>query len=194
MDEGGRDILRYDAVLVTTPPAQAIPLLAAAPALARRTGAVKMAPCWAVMAVFAATLDISVDGSFVGEGPLSWIARNTSKPGRPEHEAWVLHGSPEWSAANLELEADEAGDLLLASFFEAIGHSPIRPVFCQAHRWRFSLAENPFTEGCLWDDEATIGACGDWCQGSRIEGAFLSGMAGAGRVLGATVRRGSKCL
>jgi predicted NAD/FAD-dependent oxidoreductase len=35
----------------------------------------------------------------------------------------------------------------------------------------------------LWDAESRVAVCGDWCQGARIEGAFLSGLAAADRVL-----------
>jgi len=45
-------------------------------------------------------------------------------------------------------------------------------------------AEHPLEVGCLWDANFRLGACGDWCQLSRIEGAFLGGMAMAGLVLG----------
>ena len=33
--------------------------------------------------------------------------------------------------------------------------------------------------------EKSRGVCGDWCAGARVEGAFLSGMAISGRILGA---------
>jgi len=57
-------------------------------------------------------------------------------------------------------------------------------VVAQAHRWRYAQAAEALDLGCLWDGELGLGVCGDWCQGSRVEGAFLSGMAAAGRVLG----------
>jgi len=53
-----------------------------------------------------------------------------------------------------------------------------------AHLWRYSLVDNPLDAGALWDPERGLGVCGDWCQGARIEGAFLSGQAVAGRILG----------
>ncbi|MDX1741267.1 MAG: hypothetical protein R3178_08245, partial [Rhodothermales bacterium] len=53
-----------------------------------------------------------------------------------------------------------------------------------AHRWSLAQAEEPLEDGCLWDESRRIGVCGDWCAGSRVEGAFLSGAAMAGRVMG----------
>ncbi len=189
LDDSSRELLDCDAALVTTPPAQAIPLLTAAPSLVAIIDKVRMQPCWAVMVAFAAPLKTDVDGIFVGAGPLSWSARNSSKPDRPKQETWILHAAPEWTVEHFDLDAEDVATVLLSSFFHTLNIAPVTPVFQQAHRWRFSLAEEPLTDGCLWDSSLTIGACGDWCQGSRIEGAFLSGIAGAGRVLGATVRR-----
>ena len=53
----------------------------------------------------------------------------------------------------------------------------------QAHRWLYSLVDDPLDVGCLWNSDLGIGACGDWCNGARIDGAWLSGEALAGRVL-----------
>ncbi len=172
------------AVAVAIPPAQAAPLLAAAPELAERARAVSMRPCWALMAAFDRELGLPFDGAFVNGSALSWVARNGSKPGRPGGECWVIHGSPEWSVRHLEDGAEEVGGRLLAAFFAATGLAPREPIFARAHRWRYSIAESPLDAGCLWDADLRIGACGDWCRGSRVEGAFLSGMAIAGRVLG----------
>ena len=66
--------------------------------------------------------------------------------------------------------------MLFPNFDEAI--------FARAHRWRYSIAGTALSGGCLWDAGRRIGACGDWCSGSRVEGAFVSGMAIAGRILG----------
>jgi predicted NAD/FAD-dependent oxidoreductase len=41
-----------------------------------------MNPCWAVLAGFPSPIETGFDGAFVNEGPLSWVARNGSKPGR----------------------------------------------------------------------------------------------------------------
>ena len=143
-------------------------------------------PCWAVMAVLDHELELTFEGAFVNDAasPLSWVAKNSSKPGRTGPESWVLHASPEWSAVHLERDADAVVRPLVAAFFAAAAITP-RPLrFARAHRWRYSIARQPLDVGCLWDPELMIGACGDWCQGSRVEGAFLSGMAVAGRMLG----------
>lgn len=174
----------FDAVVLTVPPEQAVPLLAEAPALAAKAAGIQILPCWAGMVAFEQPLDLPFDGIFINDAPLSWAARNGSKPGRDGKETWVLHATPEWSSKHLEAEKEAIAPRLTEAFFEATGGAPALPVHLQAHRWRYALPENPLDAGCLWDEETQIAVCGDWCQGARVEGAFLSGMAAAGRILG----------
>jgi predicted NAD/FAD-dependent oxidoreductase len=183
LSDAGVDLGQYAVVLIATPPAQTVPLLATVPQMAQQTEAVKLAPCWAVMAAFPEPLNIPFDGLFIQDSPLSWAARNASKPGRPESECWVLHGTPGWSAQHLEKTLDHVIAAFLAAFFAAAGLKPSQPVLTKAHRWRYSIAEQSLVQGCLWDLAQRLGICGDWCQGSRIEGAVLSGLAMADRVL-----------
>ncbi|MBX2820986.1 MAG: FAD-dependent oxidoreductase [Rhodothermaceae bacterium] len=183
-DENQMTYGSYDALVITTPPTQALPFLDQSPALKREIECIIMQPCWAVMASFNRPLPLSSDGLFVEDSPLSWICRNNSKPGRPESESWVLHGSPEWSSDHLEKKPDEILPLLLTAFFEATGLKSVKPDFAKAHRWRYALAENPLTQEYFWDEENRLAVCGDWCNGSRIEGAYLSGVSAAGRLAG----------
>jgi len=184
--EDGSELGRFDAVVVSAPAPQCATLLAeAAPGIAARAAEVDMAPCWAAMVAFDDALDLGFDGAFVQNSALSWVARNTSKPGRPAAEAWVLHGSPEWSRDHLEIDGEDAGRRLFGAFAEAGGQPLPEPSHLIAHRWRFALPVEPLTETCLFDGDFTVVACGDWCGGPRVEGAFLSGCAAAGRVLAA---------
>jgi predicted NAD/FAD-dependent oxidoreductase len=181
--DSGEDLGSFDVGIVAIPPEQAASLLVESSNLTKQVQSVKMLPAWAVMAVFDRSLDLELDGVFVHDSPLSWAARNNSKPGRSDHECWVLDGTNEWSGSHLEKNEEAVSAGLLQAFFEAIGSQPIQPIFAKAHRWRYAQAENPLKVGCLWDAKLRLGACGDWCQMSRIEGAFLGGMAMAGRVL-----------
>jgi len=52
-----------------------------------------------------------------------------------------------------------------------------------AHRWRYALARKPLEKGAIWFEDQRLALAGDWCHGSRVEGAFLSGAAAAGRIM-----------
>jgi len=74
---------------------------------------------------------------------------------------------------------------LLDAFAAELGR-PSPPVSSlRAHRWRYALASEPVGGTCLFDPQLEVGACHGWCLGGRIEAAFLSGRATAGRLLAA---------
>jgi predicted NAD/FAD-dependent oxidoreductase len=174
----------FDAVLVTLPPAQAVPFLKSAPDLAQRARRVRMRPCWAVMAAFAGKIEAGFDGAFVNIGPLSWVARDSSKPGRPDAECWVLHAGTEWSVAHLEDEVVDVERKLLEAFAAVAGLEQLPvPVHLDAMRWRFAIPDEPLPGRAYLDPVAGIGIAGDWCGGPRVEGAWLSGRELARRLL-----------
>lgn len=172
-----------DAVVVAIPAPQAVALLGDVPELRARIEAVKVAPCWAVMATFEGVSDVDWGGARVEGSPLSWVARNQTKPGRAAGETWVLHASPAWSREHLEAAPEAVVGALVGALREQV--SVGETLHAAAHRWRYALVEEAVGEPCLWDAERGVGVCGDGLLGGRVESALISGAAMAGRVLGA---------
>ena len=181
----GIQLGEFNAVVAAIPSHQAASLLSESPDLAERARETKMNGCWALMLAFEQTLGLGFDGAFVHQSPLSWIARNSSKTGcDAQRETWVAHASADWTEANMESTEQEVTRLMLDAFFKAVSRPAADPIYADAHRWRFAIPPQPLTENCLFDEDRMIGASGDWCGGPRVEGAFLSGTAIAGRLLG----------
>jgi predicted NAD/FAD-dependent oxidoreductase len=176
LGEHARLLGTYDRVVAAVPAPQAATLLAPSAALAALAKSCVMAPCWAVMAAFDHRLSLDWDGAFVEDAPLAWVMRDGSKPGRPAGECWVLHAGPTWSREHLEQDKSFIPAPLLDVFAQVTGILA-RPIQASAHRWRFALPEEPLTLPFLFDAATGLGACGDWCGGPRVEGAWLSGMA-----------------
>ena len=184
-DQQANSLGEFDVMIVSTPAPQAAKLLETVPDLQLRAASIRMSPCWAVMLAFTDTLALDSDGAFVEDSPLSWIACNSSKPGRSTlPETWVLHASPDWSEQHLEDSADSVLEDLIAAFWQATQTASRQPIYSRAHRWRFSLPAEPLEEPFLLNEQMRIAACGDWCGGPRVEGAFLSGAKLAERLLG----------
>jgi renalase len=163
----------FDAVLLAIPAPQAAVLLqSAAPALAAIATATDMRGCWTVMLQFASPISLPFDAAFVHNNTLSWIARDSSKPGRAGLESWVLQASPEWSETHLEDTADDIAAALIKAFVTLGGSLPSA---WAAHRWRYASTEPAQKRGCAWDATLSIGMCGDWLNGGKVESAWLSG-------------------
>lgn len=174
----------YHAVVAACPPTQASALLVSSPTLVEEARTVRMEACWTVMAEFAEPLDLPFEAGFPAAGPLRWIARDSSKPGRTSLEAWILHATPTWSAENIDLPPEAVIDALVPSFLKGVAVKPRKPRFAKAHRWRYAQPVAPLRRGSLWDPVVRLGACGDWCESGRVEGAYLSGLHLAERILG----------
>ncbi|MBC52397.1 MAG: NAD/FAD-dependent oxidoreductase [Gammaproteobacteria bacterium] len=174
----------FDAVVLAIPPAQAAdltrPHAAATTALCE---SLPMRPCWAVMLQFNARVALPFAAAFVNAGPLRWIARDSSKPGRPARETWTLHATTHWSEQHLEDSADDVIQALVAALTTLGGPAPESAT---AHRWRYSEPDAaPDARVFVWDAALKLGLCGDWLHGGRVEGAWLSGRAVARAILSA---------
>ena len=180
----GQDLGVFDAVLVAVPAPQAIALIrGVAPALADAAGAAVMVPTLATMLVLEDPVGVSWNGAFLNDDAvLSWVSRDASKPQRGPHETWILHATRAWSVQHLD-DAPEAIAAAMMQAFTTAAPGGGRVVFSAAHRWRYALPDPVAPDAALYDPALRIGAGGDWCGGPRVEGALLSGMALAGRVL-----------
>ena len=199
-------VIACGAVISSAPAPQTRELVSSASAsLASDAETAEYAPCWAVMIGLREASGIDVDAvRFTGNSgdehdtPIAWMARNDSKPGRDlpdRHEAWVVHATPAWSAAQLELERDEAASALSAEFLRIArsrGASAdlLATATVIAHRWRYALVTKPARGGTDFAGDPTKGVIGvgDWCLGGRLEAAWLSGDAG-GRAMAAALTR-----
>jgi len=180
----GADLGVFDTVLTCVPSPQAAALLEpVAPALASVAGTAVMHATAATMLVFAERPEFAHDGAFINDDPvLGWISRDASKPGRGADEAWVLHATRAWSMAHRDADGALITAEMTRAFHGVIGSTPA-PVHAVAHRWLYALPDPVTAETALYDAVLGLGAGGDWCGGPRIEGALLSGIALAGRVL-----------
>jgi photolyase PhrII len=185
VDDQARAHAGFDRLVVSAPAQQSAELLADFPELREEISGISMNPCWATMAAFAEHVTDQWVGAFIHDSFLVWAARNSSKPGRGRAlDQWVFHADAKWTFGNQEQDPDEIARKMLQEFWDVSGLPPQKPLYLQAHRWKYAIPDQPAECSCFYDEAAGIAACGDWANGARVEGAFLSGMAAAGRILG----------
>jgi predicted NAD/FAD-dependent oxidoreductase len=173
----------FDVLVCTVPAPQVRSLFGDGTPLPEGIARVQMRPCWALMLDLEPPAPAPYDGVAVRQGALDWIGRDSAKPGREPGDRWVLHADPEWSEARIDQSEEQIRGELLTAFTRVTGVTPdVRRSWLQ--RWLFARPVDALGEGCLWDDRRRVAFAGDWCLGARIEAAFLSGQAAAGRILG----------
>jgi photolyase PhrII len=172
----------FDAVVVATPSPQAAELLAAVePTLATTINRAVMMPTWAAMFVFDQAPMVDFDVCVQRDQPVRWLARESSKPGRRPGARWVAHASAAFSATHIDRPAEQVLSLLHAEAEKQLGRC--KPIFATAHLWRYAFVEQPLAVDSVVSEDGRVVVCGDWCLSPRIESAFLSGTAAAGRLL-----------
>jgi photolyase PhrII len=182
--DDGSDEPGFDAVVISAPAPQAAELVRpVAPDLARQADAVRFTPCLAVAASPAGGTGAPFEAAFIEDDTLAWAAADRTKPGRDGQPVWVLHGTAAWSGARIAEEAPAAIDALCGRF-RALAGIELDPTTAVFHRWRYARATAPLDAGALIDERGPLLLCGDWCAGgSRVENAWLSGVAAAARLL-----------
>ncbi|GLC36062.1 hypothetical protein PLESTB_000533600 [Pleodorina starrii] len=132
-----------------------------APQVVEAAEGVRSNVCWAVMVALNRKIDVPFDGALLSRpgpgpdggpqyGPIAWLARDSSKPGRPAvaggaGEAWVLHGGPDWSNARRDVAPADVAAELLRDFAHLV-QTPLSSadvVHLEAHRWNNAYPLNP---------------------------------------------------
>jgi len=192
-DEGWRAItesgqtLRAGALVLTPPAPQAIALLAACSdrlpsEISSTLNTIAFDPCYA--------LRVTIDGpgrvpppGYIrpDQGPVEWIADNTQKGVSTGAAALTIHARADFSRRYLEAPREDVARLLLEASGPWFGG---QVTAWQLHRWRYS---RPVDAGqrptyLFSRQPACLAIAGDAFGGSRLEGAFLSGLAAAERI------------
>lgn len=170
----------FDRVICTAPAPQAIGLLPKRSPLQAILADVQMHACFALMVGWPEPFDPGWDSLRVSNLPISWIARNSSKPGRDETlSTLVIHAAPEWSDDHAEADRDWVQTVMLDAASVLCERKLEQAPHIALHRWLYAYANVGVGQDCLIDPALGVVLAGDWCVGGRVEGAFVSGRAAA---------------
>ncbi|TNF02417.1 MAG: hypothetical protein EP323_08635 [Gammaproteobacteria bacterium] len=184
-DANGRKIASHDAVVVTVPAMQALPLLSPVDHFVQLASSVSSAPTWVTVVGLEQSSGAS-SGYLRGQHPVLSRAictqRGPHPATRPFWEIWQLEANIPWSMTHEDSPSHEVAVKLLESF-SGITRQTLNITGLRTHRWLYARHESPLTEDYLWSHEQHIGACGDWFRHSDCEGAWLSANAMADQLL-----------
>lgn len=181
--EDGSEQGRYDYVICAVPSVQALGLLPSNFGGIEALKVTKMEACFALMIGLQGVHNFGWDSLRVKESPIAWMAVNSSKPERNKVvTCLVVHAAPEWS--NVHADADKAWvqDMLETEADKLCGIECGSAVHRGLHRWLYASVSKSPDEPALFDPALGLAACGDWCHGGRVEGAYLSGLAAANAI------------
>ena len=174
----------FDAAIIAIPAAQASAVAGHLDGVAASLARVVITPCWALMLAFSGDLQMPSDVFRRSEGPIAWVARNSSKPGRaPDITTLVVHASPEWTREHLEDDPGTVATQLFDALPTVVGRTLPDPQHAVSHRWRYAQTAVPLASPFLEAVNGRVLIGGDWVTGARVEAAWDSGEAMAARLL-----------
>ena len=156
----------------------------------RQLEAVSYNPCLALMILLGDSTGVPEPGGMqIKSEPLDWICDNRRK-GISEAPAVTVHAGPEWSRSHFEDDETEITESMISRASDHLGTDlASATVETSLARWRFSWVKNPHPEPCLVaSDDPPLLFCGDAFGQPKVEGAALSGLAAADRLLGPDAR------
>jgi predicted NAD/FAD-dependent oxidoreductase len=139
-------------------------------------------PCLGLMMTSDEKSGIDFPGAYQLSGePIAWISDNHIKGISKNRTAITVHAGPEFSRKYWELD----DKTLISTLYHTVSDwIPVVYKECQIKRWRFSQPRVIFDERTLFLSEpAPIALAGDAFGGPKIEGASLSGLAAADKIM-----------
>jgi renalase len=179
------------ALLLTAPVPQSLALVESGdyelPETARRQlEGVAYDPCLALMALLDGPSPVPEPGGVQIKGePLDWIGDNATK-GISDRPALTIHAGPQWSREHYDDDEATVTRDLLGLAGERLGVDlAAATAETSLARWRYSWVTSAHEEDCVVASEhPPLVFCGDGFGRPKVEGAALSGLAAADRLLG----------
>jgi renalase len=174
--------------LILTPPApQSLALLTSGidrlPAkVLSALKSIEFDPCFALLVTLSGPSGVPAPGCVRPEtGPIGFIADNTQKGISDGAAALTIHATAAFTRSNFELPHEEVAQLLIAAAAPWLGSKVLA---WQLHNWKYSQPITLCTRPFIYTAQPQpLALAGDAFGGPRIEGAFLSGMEAAGRIV-----------
>lgn len=173
-DADGADKGDFDWVVSTIPSPQASQLLPPEFKYHAKVSATKMQACFALMFGFSNDIQLEFDAAHVTNSDISWLAVNSHKPDRAHHPTVIVHSSAAYAQAHIDDNHEDVRQHLCAEASRIVGHDLSSAAHQTVHGWRYANNATRDPLPVLIDPYLRLAACGDWCLGGRIEGAFTS--------------------
>ena len=169
----------FEHVVLAIPPVQAAALLPDDATFTDALAAVAMQGCHTLMLGYdaAEASNADWDCAHFDDDMLGFTAFNQTKSGRPAATALTLQARHDWSEARIEDDVEVVASEMKTRFTELTGLSMAASGYDRIHRWRYASTIAPAGQAFLHDAAMGLSAIGDWCTGSKVEDAFLSGHA-----------------
>jgi renalase len=182
-DDQGNTLGDYDWVISTAPAQQSKELLPSNFSHHNDITNTKMLACCSLMLGFEKPLYLPFEAAHVQNADISWISKNSCKPGRAPQYSLLIQSSHQWAQDHCDDDKDIILSTLINSASKILKQDLSEADHQTIHLWRYAFAQQKETPSPLIDTNSKLAACGDWCTGGRIESAFESASKLANKII-----------
>lgn len=165
----------YEWIINTTPAPQAKKIFPVSFSGNHHFKKCKMSGCYTLMLAINKPLPWEWEAVIVKNSLISWMALNSSKPGRNNQQTLIVQTDNQWSEKHINESIADIQQLILGELNNLLSYDFSNSEYSTTHRWRYADTEETMDVDYHLDHDLKLGACGDWFIKGRIEAAFLSG-------------------
>ena len=174
-DDQDQQYSGFDWVICTAPSPQAVELLPDSFVYHSDIKATQMRACFSLMLGFEHNLSLEFEAAHVTDSDVSWIAVNSNKPKRADDFTLMVHSSEEYAEAHIDDDREKVMQHLISETSRIIGCDVSPANYKTIHGWRYANNDKRDQISSIFlDQKHKLAACGDWCLGGRVEGAFTA--------------------
>ena len=173
-DEKDRRFDDFDWVISTVPSNQAMDFIPKSFKHHDLLSSVDMTGCISLGLGFKQNPPLEFDCAHVKNSRISWVSKRFYQLGYNDFFAMMIHSSTKFAKTHSVSVPDEITALLRAEFSQLTGVD-LGIADCENLQiWRYARSDDVVDEKVLVDYDLNLATCGDWLNGGRVEGGFMS--------------------
>lgn len=129
----------------------------------------------AISGLFAFNTAILTNQTFLENANIFGFHENARMGQILKLDCWTIHSKKSYGIKWSHLNKNEIKELLYNDFKNLVAGCFPQLVYSAGHRWLYGFTEKALNENFIFDDLGKIGICGDWCLGTNVLDAAISG-------------------
>lgn len=173
-DENGMSYSPFDKLIITIPTPQILELEIELPtSIKERLKSVKYESL-ATLLIYSYTTKNIIDEKLINNNIFKNIIDNSSNYGYKNFSSYVIHLNSSITNEQEFSNKDDIKEYMLNKVYD-ISEIKLEDNFhVMPHFWKYANVAKSINENYIYDEELSLGICGDFFKGDNLEGSFLS--------------------
>lgn len=173
-DESGLDYDNFDNLILTIPAPQVLLMDINIPADITNKLKNVQYDSIATLLIYSYSLQNIMNPKLIEDKGFKKIIDNSSKYDYKNFSSYVIHLAEKLTNEQNFQSKDEVKNFILEKVYRVSGINLEDDFHTISHLWRYAFVSNSLEEDFLFDEELSLGFCGDYFNGKDLEGAYLS--------------------